>query len=129
MKFFPYDEDSRLQFDESTQAVLDRLATAYGLVEVREIATSNEWCVRVTIIDDTGEKLPLAALGDTVRDSAERLVRICALGADDWKDRVSFLHRTICCPHDRLRNHSCIAILAVFRACEFVFSLRSVDAS
>lgn len=88
MKFFPYDEDSRHNLDESTQAVLDRLASAYGLVELREIVGSNEWCVRVTIIDDTGEKLPLAALGSSVREAGERLIRICALGADDWKDRL-----------------------------------------
>lgn len=79
MKFSAFNDETRDQFDAYTQSVMTKLANAYGSVEFREIIETNEWCVRVKIVDEMGEGLPLAALGDTPRDAAERMVRICGL--------------------------------------------------
>ena len=82
MKFSAFNDETSGQFDPYTQNVLTKLADAYGLVEFREITASNEWCIRVSIRDELGESLPLAALGETPRDAAERMVRICGLGSE-----------------------------------------------
>ena len=82
MKFSAFNDETRGQFDPYTQSVLTKLLNAYGGVEFREIKDSSEWCVRVTIVDELGEGLPLAALGETARDAAERMVRICGLDSE-----------------------------------------------
>lgn len=82
MKFSVFNDQTRGQFDTYTQRVMTKLADAYGTVEFREIKDSSEWCVRVTIVDELGESLPLASLGETPRDAAERMVRICGLDSE-----------------------------------------------
>lgn len=81
MSFFQYTEANRSQFDLVTQKQLAKLVQRFGVVEMREIVESKEWCIRVNAgIDD--EKLPLAALGDTAYDAAERLLRISQFRED-----------------------------------------------
>lgn len=84
MSFFHYNEDNRSQFDLVTQKQLAKLVQRFGEVELREINESKEWCIRV-YVGATGEKLPLAALGDTAYEAAERLLRI-----SQFRDDVEF---------------------------------------
>ena len=84
MAFFQYNDESRSKFDLVTQKQLNKLAQKFGSVELREITTSKEWCVRI-VTEDDGESLPLAALGDTPYDAAERLLRISQF-RDDAQD-------------------------------------------
>ena len=76
MSFYLYDGENRQRFSESAQRQLDNLQERFGAVEIRELTASSEWCVRITQVDAEGERLPLAALGDTIEDAASRLIRI-----------------------------------------------------
>lgn len=83
MDFLPFDP-TRRKFDEPTHALLLQLADEFGTVDLREMAESAEWCVRiVTVEKETKERLPLAALGETPFAAAERLIRICGLRHPD----------------------------------------------
>ena len=76
MSFFVYDQTNRSQFDPPAQRQLDTLEQKFGKVEIREITTSKEWCVRIDIKLDDDDGYPLAALGDTPYEAASRLIRI-----------------------------------------------------
>lgn len=79
MDFFPYDPSSS-KFDEPTRSLLALLGEKFGTVELREMSESAEWCIRITTVDqETKERLPLAALGETAFAAAGRLIRICGL--------------------------------------------------
>ena len=78
MDFFTFNDATSNQFDEPAQKLLRTLAEVHGTVELRELTETNEWCVRV-VTDYEGDKLPLAALGDTPFEAANRLIRICGI--------------------------------------------------
>lgn len=75
MSFFTYDEANRNDFDSDTQQRLDELVQHFGRVELKEVKESAEWCVRVVSESGMG-KLPLATLGSSLFEAAERLLRI-----------------------------------------------------
>ena len=84
MAFFVYDDSTRSRFDLITQKQLNRVAAKFGKIELKELPESREWCIRVVIPDDDDEHLPLAALGDTAYEAAERMLRMVqSYGNDD----------------------------------------------
>jgi len=76
--FEPYTNAMRSTFDGPTQCVLDQLYTRFQGVEVSDMTSSTRsWCVRVMHVTEEGaDPLPLAAIGKTPRQAAERLWRI-----------------------------------------------------
>lgn len=82
--FYPYTDQNRDQFNLATQKQLNLLLKRFGRVEIREIEKTKEWCVRI-VAGAEGERLPLAALGPSVYEAAERLTRI-----SQFRDEVEF---------------------------------------
>ena len=80
MEFQPYDRQTA-NYDERTCRVLNELEDRFGKVEIKQ-TDQEEWCVRVVVMDDTDE-LPLAALGKTLADAAERMRFVVAGYAEE----------------------------------------------
>lgn len=76
--FEPYTNAMRSTFDSPTQRALDQLYTRFQGVEVSDMtSTVGSWCVRVNHVSEEGaDPLPLAAIGKTPQQAAERLWRI-----------------------------------------------------
>lgn len=77
MTFITYDETSRPHIDLPTQRQLNELHRRFGTVEFREV-DSKSWCVRIVTNDGTdgSDALPLAAIGSTLYEAANRMLRI-----------------------------------------------------
>ena len=76
MAFFKYTEKTCNQFDQRTQAILDELVARFGIVELNQVRDSSEWCVRVMCFAPDGEQFPLAAIGASAFNAAQRLLRM-----------------------------------------------------
>lgn len=74
MKFTAYNDANRTEFDLPTRKQLDELSRIYHQVEFRTIS-EEEACIRVALYDDHDET-PIAVIGKTYFDAANRLVRI-----------------------------------------------------
>lgn len=74
-KFVVYDHETRESFDERSRKLLDQLYAKFSHVEISDISCK-KWCVRVIRQDKIGEPLPLAAIGNSPHQAAERLWRI-----------------------------------------------------
>ena len=74
MEFVDYDETSGVDYDKATRSALNELKQRYGKVELKQVKPS-EFCVRIrTTI--TGVDTPMATIGLSVLDAAERLLRV-----------------------------------------------------
>jgi len=74
MKFTVFGPENRGQFDPQTIECFEQLLGKFGEVEFRSI-TKNEKCVR--IVAEVGYlPTPLAALGATFQQAAERLITV-----------------------------------------------------
>ncbi len=72
MKFSAFNESNRDQFDQRTISDFELLQEKFGTVEFKSVSKS-EKCVR--IVADVGYlPTPLAALGKTYAEAAERLI-------------------------------------------------------
>lgn len=74
MKFKPYDPESSDLYDVPTRRRLAELREKYGLVELKKIDEESV-CVRITA-EITGLSVPMAAIGSSVHEAADRLLRI-----------------------------------------------------
>ena len=76
--FEPYTNAMRSTFDPPTQRALDQLYTRFNGVQISDMTeTVGSWCVRVMhVSDEEADPLPLAAIGKTAQQAAERLWRI-----------------------------------------------------
>ena len=77
--FFVYDDKTRARFDLSTQKQLSRLANKHGTVEVCEIKSDSEWCVRIVFSPEQADPLRLAAIAPSPYEAAVRLWRMVEL--------------------------------------------------
>ena len=75
MSFTLYDDDSRPSIDLPTQRQLNELHKRHGNVGFRQLESGEGWCVRI-VMDSTDETLPLAAIGPSLHDAANRMLRI-----------------------------------------------------
>lgn len=75
MTFTLYDETSRTKIDLPTQRQLNELHRRFGRVEFRKI-DSKSWCVRIVTDDREDDPLPLAAIGSSLYEAANRMLRI-----------------------------------------------------
>ena len=74
MHFTPYDESSSHQFDAATRKRLQELGDKYGRVELKTIS-DDSYCVRISA-EIKGLVVPMAAIGPSVHDAADRLLRV-----------------------------------------------------
>lgn len=73
--FVVYDHSSRNTFDDRSRQLMDQLHAKFQHVEFNDVE-GKKWCVRVVRSTDLVEQLPLAAIGKTPHQAAERLWRI-----------------------------------------------------
>lgn len=83
MVFFKYTPGNWSEFDSDTQDKLNELVKKFGVVEVGQVQDSDDWCVRVRAAAPDGENYPLAALGGTALEAAQRLLRMIQIRDDD----------------------------------------------
>ena len=83
MAFFKYTQATQLQFDDDTRLKLDELVRRFGEVELNELKLTNQWCIRVQASAPDGDVYPLASLGNTALEAAQRLIRMMQFRQDD----------------------------------------------
>ena len=73
MDFVEYSEANYAGLDMSTRSALNELEVRFGRVEIREL--DGECCVRI-MTEVGGMEVPMAAIGNTIRDAATRLLQV-----------------------------------------------------
>lgn len=73
-------DPNRSDVDARARRILDKLSDRFGAVEIKD--TGEEWCVRI-IVGEGDDELPLAALGKTLGDAAERMQFVVASYEDE----------------------------------------------
>lgn len=74
MKFIEFDETNAGEYGADTRIVLNELKVRYGKVEVKQVSLDNH-AVRIHAMIG-GMLTPMATLGPTLRDAAERLMQV-----------------------------------------------------
>ena len=75
--FVSYNDEVWKNIEEDARQLLKKLEQRFGRVEISDMQEhGGSWCVRIQVPDNLGDPLPLAALGSSLKDAAERLWRV-----------------------------------------------------
>ena len=74
MEFVDYDETGGARYDKPTRSALKLLLKHFGRVEIKQVS-QHEFCVRIHT-NITGVDTPMATMGSSVLEAAERLIRV-----------------------------------------------------